>query len=106
LQSPEPDTIAWTEKDGLPTSHARFVGRNVDGVWVTIGDRGQPEIGLRAFNGSASPVHVVLTLLEPGQAKVRAVGQSERSRIEGTGGAAGRVSASTGPGRRSHPALQ
>ncbi len=69
LQFPEPDTIAWTEKDGLPTSHARFVGRNVDGVWVTIGDRGQPEIGLRAFNGSASPVHVVLTLLEPGQAK-------------------------------------
>jgi len=27
------------------------------------------EIGLRAFNGSASPVHVVLTLLESGQAK-------------------------------------
>jgi len=33
-QFPEPDTIWWNEREGLPLSDGRFVARNDEGVWV------------------------------------------------------------------------
>ncbi|HUF88928.1 MAG TPA: ATP-binding protein, partial [Gemmatimonadota bacterium] len=34
-QFPEPDTELWTERDGLPSNHVRYVARSGDAVWFT-----------------------------------------------------------------------
>ncbi|MFN2577620.1 MAG: two-component regulator propeller domain-containing protein [Pyrinomonadaceae bacterium] len=35
IQYPEPDTIIWTQKDGLPSNHTRWLARSQEGIWVT-----------------------------------------------------------------------
>ena len=35
LQFAEPDTVMWSERDGLPSSHARFLGQNAEGLWIS-----------------------------------------------------------------------
>ena len=34
FQFPEPDTRLWTQRDGLPTNHARYVVYGQDRIWV------------------------------------------------------------------------
>jgi signal transduction histidine kinase/streptogramin lyase len=34
IQYPEPETIVWNHKDGMPTSHTRSLAETEDGVWV------------------------------------------------------------------------
>ncbi len=34
LHYPEPDTVAWSELDGLPSAHARYLSRDAEGLWV------------------------------------------------------------------------
>jgi len=34
LQFPEPETVIWNDKDGLPSGHTRFVYRTSEGIWV------------------------------------------------------------------------
>lgn len=34
-QFPEPETRTWTERDGLPSGHTRYLARAGDTVWVT-----------------------------------------------------------------------
>lgn len=34
IQYPEPETIVWNHKDGMPTSHTRSLAGTEDGVWV------------------------------------------------------------------------
>lgn len=35
MQFPEPDTRVWTERQGLPSRHVRFLARAGDNVWVS-----------------------------------------------------------------------
>ncbi|MEP7272320.1 MAG: two-component regulator propeller domain-containing protein, partial [Acidobacteriota bacterium] len=34
VQIPEPDTVMWNQKDGLPLSSARFLTKTDEGVWI------------------------------------------------------------------------
>jgi ligand-binding sensor domain-containing protein/anti-sigma regulatory factor (Ser/Thr protein kinase) len=34
IQFPEPETRTWTEREGLPTRHVRFLARSGNSVWV------------------------------------------------------------------------
>jgi signal transduction histidine kinase/ligand-binding sensor domain-containing protein len=34
LEFPEPETIIWNDKDGLPSGHTRFLHRTPEGIWV------------------------------------------------------------------------
>jgi len=35
IHYPEPETLAWNERDGLPTAHVRFLLRSADGIWTS-----------------------------------------------------------------------
>ncbi len=35
LQFPEPDTRIWTDREGLPSRHVRFLARSGDALWIT-----------------------------------------------------------------------
>lgn len=35
MQFPEPDTRIWTERDGLPSTHTRFLAKTGDTIWVS-----------------------------------------------------------------------
>ncbi|NOZ77633.1 MAG: hypothetical protein GXP48_00360 [Acidobacteria bacterium] len=52
LQFPEPDTTIWTDLEGLPSAHARYVARSGDGVlvstWQGLGRVGDDGAGWRA----------------------------------------------------------
>ncbi|MGH7589060.1 MAG: histidine kinase [Gemmatimonadota bacterium] len=34
-QLPEPDTVIWTERSGLPSNHVRYVARTGNTIWLT-----------------------------------------------------------------------
>ena len=35
IQYPEPETITWTEKDGLASPHTRMLAKTQEGIWVS-----------------------------------------------------------------------
>jgi ligand-binding sensor domain-containing protein len=34
LHFPEPETVAWGDRDGLPSAHARYLALTEEGLWV------------------------------------------------------------------------
>jgi hypothetical protein len=35
IQYPEPETVAWNQKDGLPGAHTRFLLKTDEGIWIS-----------------------------------------------------------------------
>jgi signal transduction histidine kinase/ligand-binding sensor domain-containing protein len=35
IEFPEPETIVWNDKDGLPSGHTRFLHQTREGIWVS-----------------------------------------------------------------------
>lgn len=35
IQYPEPETVAFSDRDGLPSAHTRFLTKTDDGIWVS-----------------------------------------------------------------------
>ena len=57
LQLPEPETTWWGQRNGLPSSLARFVGETRGTVWITTwGGLGRLTHDARGWHGSAPPV--------------------------------------------------
>ncbi len=55
FQFPEPETKLWRDRHGLPGSHARFVARSGDVLWVTTW-QGTGRVDLRDGGYTAVPV--------------------------------------------------
>ena len=62
-QYPEPDTVTWNQKDGLPSAHTRFLLKTEEGIWIStwqgLGRLEQVGTGWKARNENR-PGHVRL----------------------------------------------
>ena len=75
IQYPEPETIFWNEKDGLPSPHTRMLAETREGVWVsTWGGVGRVAREGNAWRVSKEKGSLLLCVDDKGTLLVNAAG--------------------------------